>query len=531
MEVVWEDLSKYNKLSLAALNTGRSSTIVCARTKTKLKPIFPSKSNLPTILFLLLVLVVNLVSGSTIPPLVPFQSNTRLPLFGFRRNYVKINRESLNGSFPNTKMTNHITSFVTKRAARQSTSSFAGTESAYGPEEHAAEHDATDNDSTAQQSAQAQAHEATTAAVSYDNNADARTVPASTKQMKTKDTAAITSAATPPVSVATNKNTSHHRDSVYIWSSLVAGIGSGALSSVMCAPLDLVRTRFQVWSDLNMPSATLRQAFVDIYQKEGWRGYFRGLGASLVTVPAFWGCYFPLYDDCKRRWSHNYPETNPSLVHCGSAVAAGAVSDLICNPMFVVRTRLQTEALHHLADHGTRQQGSSGMARTIRALYHEGGVPIFWRGMTANLMGLSHVAVQFPVYEWLKTSLVKKRIALQQRQSSTGSLEQQRQQKQHLEPNAMDLFMASGLSKMTASLLTYPHEVVRSRMMDARGATGASLWATGSRVYAQDGILGFYSGLPVALIRVIPNCCITFMTYELLLRLAKDEIRKRREEN
>eukprot|EP00797_Seminavis_robusta_P021972 Sro346_g122720.2 (141) ;mRNA; r:43916-44338 len=133
------------------------------------------------------------------------------------------------------------------------------------------------------------------------------------------------------------------------------------------------------------------------------------------------------------------------------------------------------------------------------------------------MMGLSHVAVQFPVYEWLKTALVNQR----NNKVSEGE--------QVLEPTALDLFLASGLSKMTASLLTYPHEVIRSRMMDARGAAGMSLLQTTRRVYAQDGLLGFYSGLPVALIRVIPNCCITFMTYELLLRMAKDEIRKRKE--
>lgn len=130
--------------------------------------------------------------------------------------------------------------------------------------------------------------------------------------------------------------------------------------------------------------------------------------------------------------------------------------------------------------------------------------------------------MQFPVYEWLKKELVKQRLQLQALKHDNHH------QHQHPEPTALDLFLASGLSKMTASLLTYPHEVVRSRMMDARGSAGVSLLATTSRVYAQDGILGFYSGLPVALIRVIPNCCITFMTYELLLRLAKDEIRKRR---
>jgi Mitochondrial carrier protein len=132
------------------------------------------------------------------------------------------------------------------------------------------------------------------------------------------------------------------RDSVYLWSSLIAGIGSGAISSVLCAPLDLVRTRLQVWSDLkNTPSATLRQTLIDIGKNEGFTGYFRGLGAALLTVPTFWGVYFPLYDEMKRRWGAAYPETQPSLVHCGSAVLAGAVSDLICNPMFVVRTRLQ----------------------------------------------------------------------------------------------------------------------------------------------------------------------------------------------
>ena len=130
--------------------------------------------------------------------------------------------------------------------------------------------------------------------------------------------------------------------------------------------------------------------------------------------------------------------------------------------------------------------------------------------------------MQFPVYEWLKKELVKQRLQLQALKHDNHH------QHQHPEPTALDLFLASALSKMTASLLTYPHEVVRSRMMDARGSAGVSLLATTSRVYAQDGILGFYSGLPVALIRVIPNCCITFMTYELLLRLAKDEIRKRR---
>jgi solute carrier family 25 folate transporter 32 len=136
--------------------------------------------------------------------------------------------------------------------------------------------------------------------------------------------------------------------------------------------------------------------------------------------------------------------------------------------------------------------------------------------MTANLLGLSHVAIQFPLYEQLKVQL-------------------RGPHKSHESPT--DLLLASSLSKMMASLVSYPHEVIRSRMMDSREvrhpqpnqtsphsrtmtapATATSFSATCRSIYQSEGIRGFYSGMPITLIRVIPNTCVTFVTYELLLR-------------
>jgi solute carrier family 25 (mitochondrial folate transporter), member 32 len=164
----------------------------------------------------------------------------------------------------------------------------------------------------------------------------------------------------------------------------------------------------------------------------------------------------------------------------GSAVTAGAISDIVCNPMFIVRTRLQTEALH------SAPGKKLSIRETAISLYREGGLPIFWRGMTANLLGLSHVAIQFPVYEWLKSK------------------------SRHSEPTPLELVVSSGMSKMTASLVSYPHEVIRSRMMDSR--VKVRFVETCRNIYATEGIFGFYVGLPVSLIRVLPNTCITFVT-------------------
>ena len=204
-------------------------------------------------------------------------------------------------------------------------------------------------------------------------------------------------------------------------SSLVAGIGSGILASVACAPLDLIRTRMQVMGDVrshgapsstrasNMPSLSVYRALADIIQKDGIRGCFRGLGATLATVPAFWGLYFPLYEHLKKDFHHRYDHFHglhdapgsgpcPPLVHMGAAMTAGAAADIVCNPLFLVRTRIQTEALHYF-ERPPSERVPHGVLKTVKAVYAEGGIPAFWRGLTASLLGLGHVAIQFPVYE------------------------------------------------------------------------------------------------------------------------------------
>lgn len=202
-----------------------------------------------------------------------------------------------------------------------------------------------------------------------------------------------------------------------------------------------------------------------------------------------------MYNDLKRYGATAYPQHSTAIIHMGAAVSAGAVSDILCNPLFVIRTRIQTDFLH-----GGGVPKS--IAETARSLLAESGgnYLIFWRGMTANMLGLSHVAVQFPVYERLKRIL----------------------RKDKRRDTAFHVLIASAISKMTACVLTYPHEVIRSRMMDSRSQNG--FVNTCRHIYANEGWVGFYAGLPVSLIRVIPNTCITFVTYELFCQWSREMI-------
>ena len=211
-----------------------------------------------------------------------------------------------------------------------------------------------------------------------------------------------------------------------MFASLFAGAGSGTMSSIACAPLDLIRTRMQVMGDLTRTNngniattatskkrtapasdqLSIIKTLQDIIRSDGIKGCFRGLAPTLATVPMFWGLYFPLYEHCKvdlnqrylaaRQIPYDPDERIRPVVHMSSAVVSGTIADFFCNPMFVVRTRMQTEALHYL-NVPPEQRKAHGIRDTVRLLYAEGGVPIFWRGFTASLLGLTHVGIQFPV--------------------------------------------------------------------------------------------------------------------------------------
>jgi len=166
-----------------------------------------------------------------------------------------------------------------------------------------------------------------------------------------------------------------NQDPTPMLSFFASGLGS-VVATLATYPLDLMRTRFAV-----QPGQTgyrsLLGGMQQVYQANGIRGLYVGLGPTLVGIAPYMGLNFALYDASRatiRRLCHDYiPESKITyrkwVAHLEATIAgglAGTVSKLITMPFDVVKKQMQTASS---AYHFEKQLGpSSASSATLTPL-------------------------------------------------------------------------------------------------------------------------------------------------------------------
>ncbi|GAA5892123.1 hypothetical protein JCM6882_005700 [Rhodosporidiobolus microsporus] len=347
---------------------------------------------------------------------------------------------------------------------------------------------------------------------------------------------------------------------------LIAGGLGGMCGSIVTAPFDVVKTRLQ--SDLFQARAVegakagtrtgikgLLWNFVDtskilrdVYKYEGPTALFKGLGPTLAGAVPARSINFFVYGNGKHVYAEllNNGQEN-TVVHLASAATAGVATAAATNPIWVVKTvmQLQQQERKHAASsasspsasapkpsspsprplptapkttqqtfsHSFRSLSSPPLAlptapqkptswSTTALIFRTQGVKGFYRGLSASLLGVTEGTIQWSLYEQFKRMARVKRNGVE-------------------EEVAWRMSAAAGGAKLVATVITYPHEVVRTRLRQPLPASGIAKYTSLGQCFGlilkEEGWRTFYSGLSPHLMRVIPNAIAMFLVYENLV--------------
>lgn len=249
------------------------------------------------------------------------------------------------------------------------------------------------------------------------------------------------------------------------------------------------------------------QILFSVRRVEGWRALFRGLGPNLVGVVPAKAISFYAYGNGKRIISENFNQGNEAAwVHLCAAASAGIITGAATNPIWVVKTRLQLDKSNaaKIGDGSSRVYKNSldCVSQTIR----KEGIGGLYRGLSASFLGVSEITLQWVLYEQMKLHIKK-------RESSVVASGRIWSNWDYINGWAAKVAAAGG-AKLLAAIVTYPHEVIRTRLRQPPLENGR-LKYTGlaqcfRTIWKEEGMASFYGGLTPHLLRTVPSAAIMF---------------------
>ncbi|PVH85460.1 mitochondrial carrier protein-like protein [Cadophora sp. DSE1049] len=300
----------------------------------------------------------------------------------------------------------------------------------------------------------------------------------------------------------------------------IAGLSAGTISTLAVHPLDVIKTRLQIQrntSQTPINAFTILRSLLS--NNHPIQSLYRGLTPNLIGNASSWALFFyfkslvetqlvafhtrpsqPLSDS-----GHNVPPASRSVLtpfdYFLASGISGTLITLSTNPIWVLKTRMLS------SDKGAEGAYKS-MWHGAGQVFRNEGLRGFYKGVGVSLLGNSHGAVQFAVYEPMKNVW---RTFLSQN-TPYDSIQDGKEEKLG---NTATLVISSS-AKIFAGTVTYPYQVIRSRLQTYHSEKlyGRGIMGVGTKIWREEGLRGFYRGLGTNVLRVLPATWVTFLVYE-----------------
>jgi len=181
---------------------------------------------------------------------------------------------------------------------------------------------------------------------------------------------------------------------------LLGGGLSGITAASMTYPLDLVRTRLAAQTNTAYYRG-ISHALFAICRDEGFRGLYKGLGATLLGVGPSIAVSFSVYETLRSHWQIERPYDSPVLISLACGSLSGIASSTFTFPLDLVRRRMQLEGAG-----GRARIYNTGLFGTFGHIVRTEGFRGLYRGILPEYCKVvPGVGIIFMTYEMLKAIL------------------------------------------------------------------------------------------------------------------------------
>ncbi|KAJ6785370.1 hypothetical protein PWT90_04531 [Aphanocladium album] len=183
----------------------------------------------------------------------------------------------------------------------------------------------------------------------------------------------------------------------------IAGLSAGTIATLVVHPLDIVKTRMQIYrsvSDpLSKPPTTVRLLRSLTSNPRPIASLYRGLTPNLVGNATSWASFFFFKSRFERLLAQRHGGTTDAAARPSAgdyfvaSALAGAATSVLTNPVWVLKTRMLS------SDHGA-QGAYPSMTAGARIILRTEGLVGFYRGLVPGVVRVMPATwVTFLVYE------------------------------------------------------------------------------------------------------------------------------------
>lgn len=261
----------------------------------------------------------------------------------------------------------------------------------------------------------------------------------------------------------------------------------------------------------------------DINRQDGLRGLFRGHSATLLRIFPYASIKFLSYEQFRSALIQSPAHETP-LRRLLSGSLAGVSSVFVTYPLEVIRVRLAFE---------TKRDSRSSLSTICKQIYSEhppkpsstipvpgaaaavaatpnSGLINFYRGFSPTLAGMiPYAGVSFLTHDtagdWLRSPALAPYTMITSPISGKPVLRYWAE------------LLSGGAAGLVSQTAAYPLEVIRRRMQ-VGGAVGdghrLGMAETTARIWREKGWRGFFVGLGIGYMKVVPMAAVSFFVYE-----------------